>query len=167
MLQNIQEILITLKKHSTKHQLTFWDKYKIQKFLAPIQNTTTGQCSSCCNRQSLCYRKFLTPKTLRSIQAGVTCNIFYQITSKSSYAVCLLECIICKMRYVEKSEAQFNISLNITERTKNSNTFEACKHFNSDKHTFSKHGKSIFVEQLRNIKTAPTNILLFSVLDSS
>ena len=35
---------------------------------------------------------------------------------------------------------------------------EACKHFNNNEHTFSKHGKFI-IEQLRNINIIPTETL--------
>ena len=43
----------------------------------------------------------------------------------------------------------------ITERQRKTNTMEACKHFNNNEHTFSKHGKFI-IEQLRNINIIPT-----------
>ena len=34
-----------------------------------------------------------------------------------------------------------------------------CKRFNNNEHTFSKHGKFIIIEQLRNINTTPTETL--------
>ena len=45
------------------------------------------------------------------------------------------------------------------ERHKKPNAIEACKHFNNNEHTFSKHGKFIIIEQLRNINTTPTETL--------
>ena len=72
----------------------------------------------------------------------------------------LLECILCKIQYVAKSETAFNIRLNNHRKDiKKLNAIEACKHFNSNEHTFSKHGKFIIIEQLRNINTTPTETL--------
>ena len=45
------------------------------------------------------------------------------------------------------------------ERHKKPNAIEACKHFNNNEHTFSKHGKFIIIEQLQNINTTPTETL--------
>ena len=39
------------------------------------------------------------------------------------------------------------------------NAKQACKHFSNNEHTFSKHGKFIIIEQLRNINTIPTETL--------
>ena len=78
----------------------------------------------------------------------------------SNYVIYLLECIICKIQHAGKSETSFNIRLNNRRKDiKKPNAIEACKHFNSNKHTFSAHGKFILIEQLRNINTTPTEIL--------
>ena len=58
-------------------------------------------------------------------------------------------------KYVGKSETSFNIRLNNHRNDiKKPNTIEACKHGK-----FSKHGKFIVIEQLRNINTTPTEEL--------
>ena len=65
---------------------------------------------------------------------------------------------MCKIQYVGKSETSFNIRLNNHRKDiKKPNTIEACKHFNNNEHTFTKHGKFIIIEQLRNINTTPTD----------
>ena len=67
---------------------------------------------------------------------------------------------MCKIQYVGKSETSFNIRLsNHRKDIKKPNAIEACKHFNNNEHTFSKHGKFIIIEQLRNINTTPTETL--------
>ena len=67
---------------------------------------------------------------------------------------------MCKIQYVGKSETSFNIRLNDHRKDiKKPNTIEACEHFNSNEHTFSKHGKYIIIEQLRNINTTPIETL--------
>ena len=68
---------------------------------------------------------------------------------------------MCNIQYVGKSET-FNIRLNNHKKDiKKPNVIEACKHFNNNEHTFSKHGKFIIIEQLRNINTTPTETLKF------
>ena len=65
-----------------------------------------------------------------------------------------------KIQYVGKSEKSFNIRLNNHRKDiKTPNAIEACRHFNNNEHTFSKHGKFIIIEQLRNINTIPTETL--------
>ena len=67
---------------------------------------------------------------------------------------------MCKIQYVGKSETSYNIRLNNHRNyIKKPNAIEACKHFNSNEHTFSKYGKLIIIEQLRNINTTPTETL--------
>ena len=67
---------------------------------------------------------------------------------------------MCKIQYVGKSEKSFNIRLNNHRKDiKKPNTIEACKHFNNNEHTFSKHGKFTIIEQLQNINTTPTETL--------
>ena len=59
-----------------------------------------------------------------------------------------------------KSETSFNIRLhNHRKDIKQPNAIESCNHFNNNQHTFSKHGKFIITEQLRNISTTPTEKL--------
>ena len=67
---------------------------------------------------------------------------------------------MCRIQYVAKSETSFNIRLNNHRKVKkNPNAIAACKHFNNNEHTFSKHGKFIIIEQLQNINITPTETL--------
>ena len=65
-----------------------------------------------------------------------------------------------KIQYVIKTEISFNIRLNNSSKDiKNPNVIEAFKRFNNNGHIFSKHGKFIIIEQLRNISTTPNETL--------
>ena len=65
-----------------------------------------------------------------------------------------------KIHYVGKSETSFNIRLNNHRKDiKKTNYIEACRQFNNNEHTSSKHGKFIIIEQLQNINTTPTETL--------
>ena len=71
---------------------------------------------------------------------------------------------MCKIQNVGKSETLFNIRLNNHRKDiKKPNAIEACKHFNNNEYTFSKHGKFIIIEQLGNISTTPTETLKLSL----
>ena len=131
-----------------------------QKFLTPTQTATADQCTPCYTSRSLCCQQVLKTTTFTSAQTRETFTIFYQVTCHSNYVIYLLECIICKIQYVGKSETSFNIRLNNHRKDiKKPNAIEASKHFNNNKHTFSKHGKFIIIEQLRNKNTIPTETL--------
>ena len=62
-----------------------------------------------------------------------------------------MECFLCKLQYVGKSETPINLSLNncrfdLFDR----NTIPACHHFVQDKHRFSKHAKFTLAESSTN-----------------
>ena len=79
---------------------------------------------------------------------------------KSSLVIYLLECFICNIHFVGKSETQFNVRLNNHRKdVKNPNAIPACKHFNRHYRDFNNSGKIIIIEQLRNIRTTSTEIL--------
>ena len=69
---------------------------------------------------------------------------------------------MCKIQYVGKFEASFNIRLNNHRKDiKKANAIEACKYFNNN----GRHGKFIINEQLRNINTTPTETLKLRLED--
>ena len=69
----------------------------------------------------------------------------------------LLECYICRIPYVGKSETSFNIRLiNQRKDIKNANSILARKSFNRRDHGSNNHRKLTMKEQLRNITTAST-----------
>ena len=101
-------------------------------------------------RKNTCCQQVL--KTGTSTQTRETFTIFHQVTCHSNYVIYLLECVMFKIQHVGKSETSFNIRLyNYRKDIKKPSDTEACKHFNNNKNTFSKHGKFIIIEQLQNI----------------
>ena len=98
--------------------------------------------------------------TFRSNQTNKTFKIYHRVSCKSSFVIYLLQCYICDIQYVGKSETPFNIRLsNHRKDVKNPNAIPACKHFNRHDHDFNNHGKIIIIEQLRNIRTTSTETL--------
>ena len=149
--------MIAFRKNTSLKQLIGTNTIKNnQKFLTPMQTTTTGQCTLCCTSRSLCCQQVLKTTTFTRTQTRGTFAIFHQVTCHSNYVIYLLECILCKIQYVGMSETSFNIRLNNHRKDiKKPNAIEACKHFNNNDHT----RKFIIIEQLRNINTTPTETL--------
>ena len=115
-----------------------------QKFLTTTQTRTTDQCTPCYTRLSLCCQQVFKTTTNTSSQTRETFTIFHQVTCHSNYVIYLLECILGKIQYVGKSKTAFNIRINNhTKDMQKPNGIEACKHFNNNEQTFSKHGKFI------------------------
>ena len=162
---SFKEIFGTHDSFPQKHKLetTYRNKHNTKQ--SNISNTYINN-----NRRSMypmlhhsiALPSVLKTKTFTSAQTRKTFTIFHQVTCHSNYVMYLLECIMCKMQYFEKSETSFNIRLNYHKKDiKKPNAIEAIKHFNNNEHTFSKHDKFIIIEQLRNMNTTPTKTLKF------
>ena len=68
-------------------------------------------------------------------------KIYHRVDCKSSFVIYLLECYICNIQYVGKSETPFNIRLNNHRKdVKNRNAIPACRRFNRHVHDFNNHG---------------------------
>ena len=99
-------------------------------------------CSS--TRPSLCCTQVLNTQTFASQQTKKTFNIFHKLTCKSQYVIYLMECILCKIQYVGKSETPFNLRLNNHRKdVNNPKAIPACNHFKIHGHNFMKHTKQL------------------------
>ena len=129
---NSSQLMIAFRKNTSLKQLIGTNTIRNnQKFLTPTQTTTAGQCTPCYTSRSLCCQQVLKTTTFTSTQTKETFTIFHQVTSHSNYVIYLLECIMCKIRYVGKSETSFNIRLNNhskdikkTKRHRSTSTFQ-------------------------------------------
>ena len=87
-------------------------------------------------------------------------NKHHKISCKGNYVIYLLECLLCKIQYVGKSETPFHIRLNSRRKDiKNPHPIEEYKHFNNWNHVFHKRGKLVLIEQLNNIRNTSTEVL--------
>ena len=112
------------------------------------------------NTRRFSCQQLISTTTSKNNQNNKTFKIYHRVNCKSSFVICLLECYICNIQYVGKSETPFNIRLN-NHRTdvKNPNAIPTCKHFNRHDHGFNNHEKVIIIEQPRNIRTTSTETL--------
>ena len=84
-----------------------------QKVLTPKLTTTAGQSNQYYTSRSLCCQQVLKTTILTSNQTRDAFIIFHQVTCcHSNYVIYLLECVMCKIQHVGKSETSFKIRLN-------------------------------------------------------
>ena len=123
-------------------------------------NDHTGKCDPCNSTRCLYCQQLISTTTFRSNQTSKTFKIYHRVNCKRSFVIYVLECYICNIQYVGKSETPFNIRLNNHRKdVKNPNAIPACKHFIRQDHDFNNHGKIIIIEQLRNIRKTSTETL--------
>ena len=131
-----------------------------EKLIKTKINHHTGKCVPCNSTRCLCCQQLISTTTFKSNQTNKTFKIYHRVNRKNSFVIYLLGCYICNIQYVGKSETPFNIRLNNHRKdVKNPNSIPVCKHFNSRDHDFNNHGKIIIIEQLRNIRTTPTETI--------
>ena len=69
---------------------------------------------------------------------------------------------ICKVQYIGKAKAPFNIRLNNQRKdVSNPKSILADLHFKTSGHSFNMHAKFTLIEQLSNIDTADKDTLKF------
>ena len=70
-----------------------------------------------------------------------------QTNLQSQYVIYLMECILCKIQYVVKSETPFNLRLNNHRKDANNlKAILACNHFKMHGHNFMKYTKFTLTE---------------------
>ena len=86
---------------------------------------------------------------LTSYRTGKTFKIFNHLDCKSSHLIYLIQCRICQLKYVGKSETSFHIRLNNHRKdSKNTNPILACKYFQNLNHNSQRDGKFTLIEQI-------------------
>ena len=135
-----------------------------EKFIKTKNNHHTEKCIPCNSTRSLCCQQLISTTTSKSNQNNKTFKIYHRKNCKSSFVIYLLECYICNIQYVGKSETPFNIRLNNHRKdVKNPNAIPACKYFNRHDHGFHNHVKVIIIKQPRNSRTISTETLKESI----
>ena len=112
-------------------------------------------CVPCNATRYLCYQQLISTTIFKSNQTNKTFKFCHRVNCKSSFVIYLLECYICNIQYVSKSETPFKIWLNNHRKdVQNPNATPGCKHFN-----WHDHDIIGIIEQLRNFCTTSTETL--------
>ena len=111
-----------------------------------------GSCSPCSSRnENKCCRQIRRTTRFKSYRTNKSYNIFHRVNCKSKLIIYLMECLICKLQYVGKSEWPMNIRIN---KHRNDvfriDGLDVCKHFQKTGHNFDKHAKFTIIEELKD-----------------
>ena len=115
------------------------------------QPKQVGHCSPCLSRMNnLCCKQLKQTKTFQSYRTKQTSQVFHNLTCKSENLIYLLQCRICQLQYVGKSETPFNIRLsNLEKDAKLQASILWWKHFNNQNHNFQQHAEFTLIEQIK------------------
>ena len=157
-----QESLIAYRRNKNLGDLIGSKKILDGKVVRKNNSKKQLCCRSChTRRDNICCQQVLKTKTFTSYRTGETFKIFHQLNCKSSHLIYLLQCGICQLQYVGKSEASFNIRLkNHRKDSKNKNPILACKHFQNSNHNFQRDAKFTLTAQITKSFTTTEQLRL-------
>ena len=138
-----------------------------KKIIKPSTNRQLGISKPCLTRRdNLCCQQVLKTESFKSYRTGQTFRIYHNLTCKSFGLIYLLQCQVCLLQYIGKSETPFNLRLNNHRKdakdTTSKNNILACKHFQQPNHDFQRHAKFTLIEKITKscISTAQIRLLL-------
>ena len=103
--------------------------------------------------RNLCCKQVLHMQSFKSSVTQETYNYFHDLNCKSKLLIYLMECKICGIQYIGKSETEFNIRLNNhCKDGSRQNAPQADQHFKLPNHNFNQHARFTLTMQLDNMK---------------
>ena len=116
-----------------------------------------GWCSPCnTRRNNLCCSQIGDTNKFQSNVTKEKFKIFHRVNCRSKFVIYLLECILCKIQYVGKSEWPFNIRINKhRDDVLKHDAILACQQFKKCNHNFNEHARFIIIEQLKDQGRSP------------
>ena len=135
--------IIAFRKNKNLKQIIGSNTIEHNKKLTISNNKVNGKSSPCLsNTRALYCKQVVSTTSFKSNQTNCVFKIFHNINCKSTFLIYLLECNICNIEYVGKSETTFNIRLNNHIKDgKDPNALPADKHFTLPGHEFNKNAK--------------------------
>ena len=113
-------------------------------------NKSPLYCRLCfARRDNICSQQVLKTNTFTSCRTGEKFKTFHQLNCKSLLLIYFIQCWICQLQYLGKSETSFNIRLqNHWKDSKNKNPILACKPVQNLNHNSQRDEKFILIEQI-------------------
>ena len=110
------------------------------------------KCSS--KSGNLCCKQVVHTQSFKSSVTQKKIHIFHDLDCKSKLLIYLMECRICCIQYIGKSETEFSIRLNNHRKGVNKqNAPQADRHFKLPNHNFNEHARFTLIERLNNMRT--------------
>ena len=118
------------------------------------QTTTMGSCGPCNKPKcSWCVLINKTSTFTGTRRDGKVFDIFHTVNCQSTFVIYIIECRICRLQYVGKSETAFNLRLNNHRNHIKRGVYfcELSEHFlhNSRSHDFGKDVTITIIEQIK------------------
>ena len=109
-----------------------------------------GFSTKCCSKSgNICCKQVLHTQSFKSSVTQKIYHIFHDLNCKSKLLIYLMECRICRIQYIVKSETEFNIILNNHRKdVDRQNAPPADQHFKLPNHSFNQHARFTLIEQL-------------------
>ena len=109
--------IIAFQINTSLKQIIGTNIIRNRKYLKPANFSSKRKCSLVTVRKTMCCKQVNTTRTFTSNQTNEIFNSYHKLNCKSKYVIYLLECSICKIQFVGKSETPFHIRLNTTGKT--------------------------------------------------
>ena len=135
--------IIAFRKNKNLKQIIGSNTIEHNEKLIRSNNKVNGKSSSCLSStRTLSCKQVVSTTSFKSNQTNGIFKIFHNINCKSTFLIYLLECNICNIQYIGKSETTFNIRLNNHRKdVKDPNALPADKHFTLRGHDFNINAK--------------------------
>lgn len=100
-------------------------------------------------KEKLCFQQFIKINSFTSYQTGQTFKIFHQLDCKSYGLIYLLQCQICHLQYIGKSETVLTYNSTVIGKTEKQNAILLCQHFKVCHHNFQRDAKFKLIEKIK------------------
>ena len=153
-----EKSIIAYRRNKNIQDLTGSNTIENNKVKRKRKVNLNGSCSPCLSKYgNLCCKQVVPTTTFKSQINGKSFKIQHRLKCHSENVIYLMECRMCSIKYVWKSETPFNIRLNNQRKdVKSSDSIPACQHFNNNHHEFNRDVKFTLIEQLRNTNIDPS-----------
>ena len=114
--------------------------------------TQKGWCSPCNSHgKNECCSHVRNTNEFKSNVTKEKFKIHHRVNCRSKFVIYLLECILCKIQYVGKSEWPLNIRINKHRNdVPREDAIQACRHYREHNHVFKDHARFTIIEQLND-----------------
>lgn len=116
-------------------------------------NNTIGTCGPCSKPKCSWCSRINKTSTFAGTQDSRVFDIFHTVNCQSTWVIYIIECKICKLQYVGKSETGFNLRLNNHRNhiKKGVSSCELTEHFlhNTRTHNFDNDAIITIIEQIK------------------
>ena len=118
---------VTYKRNKNLDKLIRGHTLQGEKVFKTHLQLINGESKSCnaTNKLSFCCAQVVNTKSFKSYQTKRKFKIFHKLNCKSNIVIYLMDCILCKIQYIGKAEATFNIWLNHFRKSAHGNITKA------------------------------------------